>query len=124
MRISSGVTSYLYDANRQAVQRRGPDELASDTQKTQLLEGQREEKINPPVEQVVEGEVIDGYYDAQADNVLKFSQTHPHEEDQEAFPQDRLSSKANHALTQYQAIDLVEDPMSVLMQGQRIDFYV
>lgn len=124
MKVSSGVTSYLYDINRSATQRRGADDVSSNSRSNYLLEGQREEKIHAPVEQVVEGEVLNGYHGDEIERVLNYSQAQQYDAAPDnSAQQSENTTRANYAAEQYQTIGLVDDQVAVLSLGRRVDYY-
>jgi hypothetical protein len=114
MKISSGATSYLYDIHRDAGQKRRFDDVVSRENNSRLIEGKREQKISPPVEQVVEGEYLGHRFDTQIDDVLKFTHT----------SSDKPGSKASHALEQYRVYGFSDNVDYNAGQGRQIDYYV
>jgi len=128
MKISSGVTSYVYDLNRDAAQKRRFDDVTSTPQQSRLVDDKAikaKEKSATLVETVVEGEVLNqSPYDLQSDETLRYSQVSQSAEAGFVENNERMGFKTAHALEQYRAHFISDEFSQNSLQGRQIDLYV
>ncbi len=122
MKISSGVTPYAYDVNRDAAQKRRFGDAMS-TQLSRPDEGTKG-KSTPLVETVVEGELLGESYRAQRDETLAFSRVSDSLDSEFVVDYSKGDFRSTHAIEQYRAHRASGDMPQNTMQGQQIDLYV
>ena len=126
MKVSSGLTSYIYDKQRDAAQKRQPEDVNAFERQHRLIEGDHSvtENSHPPVEQTVEGEWLGDFYDTSYEDVLKNNHAHFQQEDEVNYNGQNPSFRAGQAIEQYQAYAQTSDREYEAIRGRQIDFYV
>ena len=125
MRVSSGVTSYLYDIHRQPAQKRSAGgEVSGDTKSSGELAPQKKTMYSP-VEQVVEGEILEGLHEGQVDQIFRAAHAYSEHDEQSKQPgKEQANARSGYAIHQYQATDVLDDRVVSLGMGHQIDLYV
>ncbi len=123
MKISSGVTPYTYDMNRDAAHKRRFGDIVSTQPSRPDNEGTKG-KSAPLVETVMEGELLGQSYRAQRDEALKFSQVTDSPDDEFVVDYGGGGLRSTHAIEQYRAHRVSGDLSQNAMQGRQIDLYV
>ena len=126
MKVSSSLTSYIYDKQKDAAQKRQPEDVNAYERQNRLIEGDPSaaENSHPPVEQVVEGEWLGDFYDTSYEDVLKNNHAHFQQEDDVSYNEQNQSFRVGQAIEQYQNYAQTDDRENDAVRGRQIDFYV